>query len=40
MTPRGNFTTLQVAAAAAQPCPASVPGWGYPRADLLHESGK
>jgi len=40
MTPRGNFTTLQIAAAAAQPCPASVPGWGYPRADLLHESGK
>jgi inner membrane protein len=40
MTPRGNFTTLQVAAAAAQPCPASLPPWGYPRADLLHESGK
>jgi inner membrane protein len=31
-TPRGNFTTLQVAPA---PCPASVPGWSYPRADLF-----
>lgn len=40
MTPRGNFTTLQVGAAAAQPCPASVPGWGYPRADLLQGNGQ
>lgn len=40
MTPRGNFTTLRVDEAAAQPCPAGVPGWGYPRADLLPESGK
>lgn len=30
-----NFSTLPVAASAAQPCPAPVPAWGYPRADLL-----
>ena len=33
LTPRGNFTTLHIVPAAA--CPASVPGWGYPRQDLL-----
>ncbi|HEX8404814.1 MAG TPA: metal-dependent hydrolase [Duganella sp.] len=33
LTPRGNFTTLHIAPAAA--CPQSVPGWGYPRQDLL-----
>jgi inner membrane protein len=33
-TPRGNFTTLDIAGAAGTPC-ASVPQWGYPRADLL-----
>jgi inner membrane protein len=32
-TPRGNFTTLHVSPNA--PCPAGVPAWGYPRADLL-----
>jgi inner membrane protein len=32
-TPRGNFTTLQFSRPA--PCPDGVPGWGYPRADLL-----
>jgi inner membrane protein len=31
-TPRGNFTTLRMAPA---PCPANVPAWGYPRADLF-----
>jgi inner membrane protein len=30
-----NFTTMPLAAAAGQPCPHPVPGWGYPRADLL-----
>lgn len=35
--PRGghNFSTLPYAAQAGAPCPAPVPGWGYPRADLL-----
>lgn len=37
-TPRGNFTTMDVAAdgpgAARAPC-GNVPQWGYPRADLL-----
>ncbi|WP_332855132.1 metal-dependent hydrolase [Duganella sp. S19_KUP01_CR8] len=39
-TPRGNFTTLH--ATQAGPCPAGVPGWGYPREDLLslHPPGK
>jgi inner membrane protein len=32
-TPRGNFTTLHIDPSA--PCPAGVPAWGYPRADLL-----
>lgn len=31
-TPRGNFTTLRI---APSPCPADVPAWDYPRADLL-----
>jgi inner membrane protein len=30
-----NFSTLPYAALAGTPCPARVPGWGYPRADLL-----
>jgi inner membrane protein len=30
-----NFSTLPYAALAATPCPAHVPKWGYPRADLL-----
>lgn len=34
ITPRGNFTTMPLA--SPQPCPAGVPGWGYPREDLLH----
>lgn len=34
-TPRGNFTTLPLDDNNGQPCPAGVPGWGYPRADLL-----
>jgi inner membrane protein len=33
-TPRGNFTTIDVANAAKAGCP-KVPAWGYPRADLL-----
>jgi inner membrane protein len=31
----GNFSTLDVTAAAGTPCPHPVPGWGVPRADLL-----
>nr|WP_315261425.1 metal-dependent hydrolase [uncultured Duganella sp.] len=31
-TPRGNFTTLRI---APSPCPADVPAWAYPRADLF-----
>jgi inner membrane protein len=30
-----NFSTLPYAALAGAPCPANVPGWGYPRDDLL-----
>ncbi len=30
-----NFSTMAYGAANAQPCPRPVPGWGYPRADLL-----
>jgi inner membrane protein len=33
LTPRGNFTTLHIVPAVA--CPEAVPGWGYPRQDLL-----
>lgn len=33
-TPRGNFTSMDVAAADRAPC-GDVPRWGYPRADLL-----
>jgi len=32
-TPRGNFTTLELAQSRA--CPGNVPQWGMPRADLL-----
>jgi inner membrane protein len=34
-TPRGNFTSLPVAASAGAACPQGVPAWGYPRADLF-----
>lgn len=34
-----NFSTIDHAALAAAPCPQPVPGWGYPRADLLAQSG-
>jgi inner membrane protein len=30
-----NFSTMPLAGAGAAPCPHPVPGWGYPRADLL-----
>ena len=30
-----NFSTLPYAARAAEPCPAPLAEWGYPRADLL-----
>src|SRR5690349_17378298 len=30
-----NFSTMTYAGQAAKPCPQPVPGWGYPRADLL-----
>jgi inner membrane protein len=32
-TPRGNFTTLLLA--AKPQCPFGIPAWGMPRADLL-----
>ena len=35
VTPRGNFTTLDVAASAGRACPAGIPPWTPPRADLL-----
>lgn len=31
----GNFSTIRFAPLNGQPCPASVPAWDYPRADLL-----
>jgi len=34
-TRRGNFTTLPLAPSGSRACPSRVPGWGYPRADLL-----
>jgi inner membrane protein len=34
-TPIGNFTTLRLDDEQGRPCPSGVPGWGYPRADLL-----
>lgn len=30
-----NFSTMDIAAQAKAPCPRPVPGWGFPRADLL-----
>ncbi|TFW28459.1 metal-dependent hydrolase [Massilia horti] len=30
-----NFSTLNYAQRAGAPCPRNVPGWGFPRADLL-----
>jgi inner membrane protein len=35
-TPRGNFTTLLLA--ARPQCPYGIPAWGMPRADLLDET--
>jgi inner membrane protein len=32
-----NFSTIDYADHAAAPCPRPVPGWGYPRADLLRQ---
>jgi inner membrane protein len=32
-----NFSTLAYGQDAGKPCPHPVPGWGYPRADLLLE---
>jgi inner membrane protein len=34
-TPRGNFTTLDLADFESQPCPRYVPRWEFPRTDLL-----
>lgn len=34
-TPRGNFTTLELAGTAGHACPAGVPAWTPPRAELL-----
>ncbi|AKU23980.1 metal-dependent hydrolase [Massilia sp. NR 4-1] len=34
-TPRGNFTTMDVASGAPRACPAHIPRWGQPRSDLL-----
>jgi inner membrane protein len=33
--PRGNFTTIDLAAFRQRTCPLHVPRWGFPRADLL-----
>ena len=33
-----NFSTIDYAGLAQSPCPAAVPGWGYPRADLLRKA--
>lgn len=33
--PARNFSTMRDAAFASMACPDGVPGWGYPRADLL-----
>jgi inner membrane protein len=35
IAPGANFSTLRYAAGAARPCPANLPRWGMPRADLL-----
>lgn len=32
---RGNFTTLRFEEFSRRACPSGIPGWGYPRADLL-----
>ncbi|HJV88269.1 MAG TPA: metal-dependent hydrolase [Noviherbaspirillum sp.] len=34
-SPRGNFTTLDFDAFRQKECPKHVPGWDFPRADLL-----
>jgi len=34
-SPRGNFSTLELAEPGRRACEGSVPQWGYPRADLL-----
>jgi len=34
---RANFSTIAYADLASAPCPHPVPGWGYPRADLLRQ---
>jgi inner membrane protein len=34
-----SFTRLTLADFAGRPCPTNVPGWGYPRADLLGRTG-
>jgi inner membrane protein len=34
-----NFSTIDYGEHAAAPCPHPVPGWGYPRADLLGRPG-
>lgn len=33
--PDSNFSTIRYAGFAGKPCPAGVPKWGHPRADLL-----
>lgn len=35
LAPSSNFSTLRFTESAARPCPAGLPGWGMPRADLL-----
>jgi inner membrane protein len=32
-----NFSTIDFAGLASRPCPDPVPGWGYPRGDLLRQ---
>lgn len=38
-SPRGNFTTLDFADFRLRECPTHVPGWDFPRADLLRSPG-
>lgn len=33
-----NFSTINYSGDAGKPCPHRVPGWGYPRADLLEQA--
>jgi len=36
---RGNFTSMDLEKLAGHSCPTHIPRWGFPRADLLMQSG-